>query len=75
MSIDNKKPLLDLILLNDIVGAMNYLKQCYGVSEGFICNKANVKLSTYSRYKKGDIKVLGTDKAEALLNTVKEMYL
>lgn len=75
MSIDNKSPLVDYIFNKDIVGAMGYLKECYGVSEGFICNKANVKLSTYSLFKKGEIKTLGADKREALLNVLKEMYL
>lgn len=75
MSIHNKKPLVDYIFNNDIVGAMSYLKECYGVSEGFICNKANVKLSTYSLFKKGEIKTLGADKREALINVLKERYL
>lgn len=75
MSIDNKKPLVDYILNKDIVRAMSYLKECYGVSEGFICNKANVNLSTYSLFKKGEIKTLGADKREALINVLKEMYL
>ncbi len=75
MSIDNKKPLIDYILNNDVIEAMSYLKANYGVSEGFICNKANVNLSTYSRYKNGDFKRLGADKREALLNVLKEMYL
>ena len=75
MSIDNKKPLIDYILNNDVVGAMSYLKSNYGVSEGFICNKANVKLSTYSLFKKGAIKIFGADKRDALLNVIKEMYL
>lgn len=75
MSIDNKKPLIDYILNNDVIGAMRYLKSNYGVSEGFICNKANVKLSTYSRYKNGDFKRLGADKREALISVLKEMYL
>ena len=47
MNISNKKPLIDHILTGDIISAMNYLKGVYGVSEGFICNKADVKLSTY----------------------------
>lgn len=75
MSIDNKKPLVDYIFNNDVVGAIGYLKRCYGVSEGFICNKANVNLSTYSLYKKGEIKSIGADKREALINVLKEMYL
>lgn len=75
MSIDNKKPLVDYILNKDIVRAIGYLKECYGVSEGFICNKANVNLSTYSLFKKGEIKTLGADKREALINVLKEMYL
>lgn len=75
MSIDNKMPLADYILNNDVIGAMSYLKGNYGVSESFICNKANVGLSTYSTYKKGDIKVLGADKREALISVLKEMYL
>lgn len=75
MNIDNKKPLEDYIFRDDIVGAMRYLKECYGVSESFICNKANVKQSTYNLFKNEKIKELGTDKREALINTVKEMYL
>lgn len=75
MSIDNKKPLINCILSGDVIGAIGYLKEYYGVSEGFICNKANVNLSTYSRYKKGDLKSIGADKREALINVLKEMYL
>lgn len=75
MSIDNKEPLIDYILDDDVIGAIGYLKEHYGVSEGFICNKANVNLSTYSLYKKGDIKILGADKKEALLNVIEGMYL
>ena len=69
MNISNKKPLIDHILTGDIISAV------YGVSEGFICNKADVKLSTYCLYKKGQIKILGADKRDALLKTIKEMYL
>lgn len=75
MSIDNKKPLINYISNNDVLGAIGYLKEFYGVSEGFICNKANVGLSTYSSYKKGDIRELGADKREALIKVIKEMYL
>lgn len=75
MSIDNKKPLIDYILSGDVIGAIEYLKESYGVRESFICNKANVNLSTYSRYKKGYLKSIGADKREALLNVLKEMYL
>ena len=75
MNISNKKPLIYHILTGDIISAMNYLKGVYGVSEGFICNKADVKLSTYCLYKKGQIKILGADKRDALLKTIKEMYL
>lgn len=75
MSMDKQRQLIEIILSGDVLGAMTYLKNSYGVSEGFICNKANVNLSTYSRYKKGEIKILGADKKDALINTVKEIYL
>lgn len=75
MNMDNKNSLNDYIMAEDIIGVMTYLKENYGVSEGFMCNKAQVKHPTYSRFKKGYIKTLGADKREALLNTVKEMYL
>lgn len=75
MTLNKKGALKNYIEAKDVIGAMTLLKNTFGVLEGFICNKANVNIATYSRYKKGDIKTLGADKREALINVIEEMYL
>ena len=59
----------------DIKTALDILIKEKGINLKFLCNKANVNYSLICKYKDNKIDNIGQDKKEALLKTIKELYL
>lgn len=65
--------------LNELVKEGNVLEvleqlKTLGVSNRKICSLSGVKISTLCRYKQGEF-ILGDDKQQMILDTVKKVYL
>lgn len=65
--------LKELVTHGDVLEVLEYLKTL-GVSNKKICELSGVKVSTLCRYKSGEF-ILGIDKQEKILDTVKRVYL
>lgn len=65
--------LKELVTSGDVLQVLEHLKTL-GVSNKKICELSGVKVSTLCRYKNGEF-ILGDDKQQKILDTVKRVYL
>ena len=65
--------LKELVTSGDVLEVLEHLKTL-GVSNKKICDLSGVKVSTLCRYKNGEF-ILGNDKQQKILDTVKRVYL
>lgn len=65
--------LKELVTHGDVLEVLEHLKTL-GVSNKKICELSGVKVSTLCRYKNGEF-ILGDDKQQKILDTVKKVYL
>ena len=65
--------LKELLTSGNVFEVLEHLKTL-GVSNKKICELSDVKVSTLCRYKNGEF-ILGDDKKQKILDTVKRVYL
>ena len=65
--------LKELVTSGNVLEVLEHLKTL-GVSNKKICDLSGVKVSTLCRYKNGEF-ILGDDKKQKILDTVKRVYL
>lgn len=65
--------LKELVTSGNVLEVLEHLKTL-GVSNKKICELSDVKVSTLCRYKNGEF-ILGDDKKQKILDTVKRVYL
>ncbi len=65
--------LKELVTSGNVLEVLEHLKTL-GVSNKKICELSDVKVSTLCRYKNGEF-ILGDDKQQKILDTVKRVYL
>lgn len=65
--------LKELVTSGNVLEVLEHLKTL-GVSNKKICELSDVKVSTLCRYKNGEF-ILGDDKQQKILDTVKKVYL